>query len=771
MSQLYLNYHLARYNFYKKKKGPLPQPKYNYSNEHPQSKTHWQILRKDDQKLVPALSKLPPSKNSSKLKYQKCMLLLFKPFKTFTDLFNGISWDESYDTANFVSPYTEYIENIQEMHVGLEEKKTKGDEDPNDNNDELIEELEEIDMDEVIEMAQKDLHDKTKSALKVIKERTGWLEENMSNQQSANPINDNLLRPDKNLMENDIKKQNEDKVNGNDDENDLESEQAIPSATMNTPDTNDNDVTLSTETCEDKDLEEIADDISEKYSLNKKQKVAFDLAIHNVIKRERGETTKQVIGYIGGPGGTGKSQVIKAIVAFHEEIKAKRKLKLTAYTGTAAKHIGGSTTHALFGINGGGKKKLERTFENVNTIIVDEVSMIGCATLAKISQQLAMAKHINCEPFGGIDILFFGDFIQFTPIKDASLYDAWSKLPVFSPKTKYEENKLKGMELWRQVNQIVFLDEQMRVTDQRYQDLLNRMREGKCTNSDIQLINGRVIGNFSECMDSFSNNRIITPGNELVLEINKLFASYYAQNQNVLVTTAKDRIGNSKLPADLEKMVKNLPATATQGLPGELPLYVGMPIFLTKNIAVELGLTNGTTGIIRSIHLQNGEKVNDVGFHHVQFKDSDCIVAELDDITVKPLHGLDQNHIPIFPRKESFSVKVKGKKDNQKKTKKGKKKGLSVKRNHFPIVPRFACTAHKSQGMTLDKAIVDLVPQPNRKGGIDVSFAYVPLSRVRRLEDLTILRPFDESVLKVKPNPACKAMLQHFKAMDKCKDM
>ena len=218
-------------------------------------------------------------------------------------------------------------------------------------------------------------------------------------------------------------------------------------------------------------------------------------------------------------------------------------------------------------------------------------------------------------------------------------------------------------------------------------------------------------------------------------------------------------------------MVKNLPATATQGLPGELPLYVGMPIFLTKNIAVELGLTNGSTGIIRSIHLQNGEKVNDVGFHHVQFKDSDCIVAELDDITVKPLHGLDQNHIPIFPRKESFSVKVKGKKDNQKKTKKGKKKGLSVKRNHFPIVPRFACTAHKSQGMTLDKAIVDLVPQPNRKGGIDVSFAYVPLSRVRRLEDLTILRPFDESVLKVKPNPACKAMLQHFKAMDKCKDM
>ena len=232
------------------------------------------------------------------------MLLLFKPFQSFTDLYNGISWDESYDTANFISPYTEYIENIQEMHIGLEEKKQKGDEeDVIDNDDELIEELDDVDMDKIIEIAQKGLHDQTTSALDVIKD-TGWLEQSTSNQQTANPIpvNDNLLRPDKNLIENEIKKQNEDKVNCNDDENELESEQAIPSATMNTPDTNDNEVSFTAEPCDDKDLDEIANDISELYSLNKKQKVAFDLAISNVIKRERGETTKQIIGYIGGPG-------------------------------------------------------------------------------------------------------------------------------------------------------------------------------------------------------------------------------------------------------------------------------------------------------------------------------------------------------------------------------------------------------------------------------------------------------------------------------------
>ena len=73
--------------------------------------------------------------------------------------------------------------------------------------------------------------------------------------------------------------------------------------------------------------------------------------------------------------------------------------------------------------------------------------------------------------------------------------------------------------------------------------------------------------------------------------------------------------------------------------------------------------------------------------------------------------------------------------------------------------------------MTLDEAIVDLLPQPSMKGKIDVNFTCVPLSRVRRLKDLTILRPFDPSVIKIQPNTACVVMMEQFKTMDKCKDM
>ena len=111
------------------------------------------------------------------------------------------------------------------------------------------------------------------------------------------------------------------------------------------------------------------------------------------------------------------------------------KLKLTAYTGTAAKYIGGSTTSTLFSFNSKNSSKLERRFENVNTIIVDEVSMIGCRQLTKISNRLTKAKHANASlAFGGIDVIFFGDFIQFPPIKDAPLYSGWKNEWIIAPK-------------------------------------------------------------------------------------------------------------------------------------------------------------------------------------------------------------------------------------------------------------------------------------------------------------------------------------------------
>ena len=112
--------------------GRKPQPRHEFSDNHPQSKTHWQVVRADH--VVPSLSMLPPSSTNNKEKFQKCMLLLFKPFNCLSDLFNGTSWDESYETTEF-SGYTHCIENIEEMHIGLQEREDDRNNDENDEND------------------------------------------------------------------------------------------------------------------------------------------------------------------------------------------------------------------------------------------------------------------------------------------------------------------------------------------------------------------------------------------------------------------------------------------------------------------------------------------------------------------------------------------------------------------------------------------------------------------------------------------------------------
>ena len=150
-------------------------------------------------------------------------------------------------------------------------------------------------------------------------------------------------------------------------------------------------------------------------------------------------------------------------------------------------------------------------------------------------------------------------------------------------------------------------------------------------------------------------------------------------------------------------MIKDKPHTNTNQFLGELPWFIGMPICISNNIAGELGLTNGTSGTVKPIHLHNRETISDedTGFHHVDFNDMDNITVELDNnVTVKSLRGLQPNHVHIFPQSGNFSVTLKRRNTDR------KLKPISVNRTHFPIVPRFSVTEHKSQGLTLGKAII-----------------------------------------------------------------
>ena len=88
------------------------------------------------------------------------------------------------------------------------------------------------------------------------------------------------------------------------------------------------EIASPTEIAQERDrVNRLREEICHEYTLNNKQKKAYEIATENVIKRHFEDETEQLKGYVGGPGGTGKSQLIKAIVAFHKRMKVKQTLK------------------------------------------------------------------------------------------------------------------------------------------------------------------------------------------------------------------------------------------------------------------------------------------------------------------------------------------------------------------------------------------------------------------------------------------------------------
>ncbi|CAF1300186.1 unnamed protein product [Adineta ricciae] len=110
---------------------------------------------------------------------------------------------------------------------------------------------------------------------------------------------------------------------------------------------------------------------------------------------------------------------------------------------------------------------------------------------------------------------------------------------------------------------------------------------------------------------------------------------------------------------------------------------------------------------------------------------------------------LEPKLIPIPLTEQTFQVDVGDLIPKDKKPKSNQKTVLSIKQCALPLVPAYCITTHKSQGQTLSKVVIDLKLLNETD---DIAAVYVPLSRVKRLADLAILRPFDNKVLLMKPS-------------------
>jgi len=171
-------------------------------------------------------------------------------------------------------------------------------------------------------------------------------------------------------------------------------------------------------------------------------------------------------------------------------------------------------------------------------------------------------------------------------------------------------------------------------------------------------------------------------------------------------------------------LLDTLPSNKTGGRLGALPLVLGMPVIITENLDVMGGIVNGSKGILRKVRY----RVGDDGKRYL----TSCIV-ELPDLTGDPLPNLPPAFVPVLPNEVEMKSLLH---PNSGRT-------CTLRRHQVPLDAAFAITAHKSQGQTINKIVVDL------KSCIGTEAAYVMVSRCTSLGGLAVLRPFPISKITI----------------------
>lgn len=406
--------------------------------------------------------------------------------------------------------------------------------------------------------------------------------------------------------------------------------------------------------------------------------------------------------FISGMAGAGKTTIINRFIELiNLEYNNVFNIAVTASTGIAATLIGGSTIHSWAGLGisveefdpksiPGMMWNKADNLRAVDVLIIDEVSMLPAYLLTKVDAALKYFRK-SSEPFGGVQVVFIGDFLQLPPVrKSDSTADCR-----FAIRTK----------AWQDANiGYAYLDKSYRAKDDRLKDLLVEIGKGKVTEKSKELVSSRV--NATPRPNTAYTTLFTTNKNVDKYNIDKL-----AQNPNPSVFLKREiALGPYQ---EAEKLMKKY------GVPDQIELKVGATVILTKNISVyskgvtEQPLANGSIGKI------------------IDFtRDKQAVIVKFNNgrtaIIAKTPYSLTEKEPLTTPgaSKQAFYEKT-----------------VSTV-NQVPLKLGYAITVHKSQGQSLDGVILDLsnIFQPG--------LGYVALSRVRSFDDL-VITGFNEKAYEV----------------------
>lgn len=429
--------------------------------------------------------------------------------------------------------------------------------------------------------------------------------------------------------------------------------------------------------------------------------------------------------FLTGKAGTGKTTLLREIIQ-----STHKNTVVVAPTGIAALNAGGVTIHSMFqlpfagfipdfntpeqfsgGVNFETKSTLVRHFrmngikkaviQNMELLIIDEVSMLRADLLDAIDFTMRSIRNKNDQPFGGVQVLFIGDLLQLPPVIRNEEWETLRKY--YNGKFFFHSHVIQQYPpLYIELSKI------FRQTDDKFINILNNLRNNKIDAEDIKSLNEFVKPDF----DLKKNKGYIT-----LTTHNHKADSMNAQSlqdlEGKLVTFQPEIVGD--FPEKIFPVEQSL------------QLKIGAQVMFVKNdLSPEKNYFNGKMGIIKSL------------------SDREILVHFPEENKSIEVERYEWKNIRYFidPNTKEVDEEVLG------------------TFTHFPLKLAWAITVHKSQGLTFDKAAVD-VSQVFMPGQ-----AYVALSRLRSLNGLILLSPLrmngisnDQDVMSYSNNKASEDLL------------
>jgi hypothetical protein len=386
--------------------------------------------------------------------------------------------------------------------------------------------------------------------------------------------------------------------------------------------------------------------------------------------------------FITGKAGTGKSTLLQLF-----RNTTHKKVAVLAPTGVAALNVQGQTIHSFFtfpprlitpleSARKTSRKDLARVYKNLEVLIIDEISMVRADLLDGIDKFLRVNRE-NYRPFGGVQVVFFGDLFQLPPVVtrdpiESSFFTDYYESPYFFSAKIFQEPdfELDMLELGKVYRQ----------ESRHFLRLLDAVRTNKLDYDDLEDLNERYTPEFNDSKGYIT----LTARNLVADRINQFELSQIVEPEFEFIAQVQGSFDPALFPTELG-----------------LKLKLGAQVMFVRNDIEERRYVNGTIG-----------KIIDIAPDKIVVQTEDAL-GNFRNIEVQKLQW------EII----RYKANAQGELETE----------VVGSFTQYPLKLAWAITIHKSQGKTFDRVLIDL-----GGGAFEHGQLYVALSRCRTLEGIVL---------------------------------